>query len=79
MLAKSSIDRKLAPDCDSEYCWIRRLRATNGELADTLAAAAFRPAAPVTWREKPNEWIRTMQIYDVMRQYEKEVHRYMAN
>ena len=34
---------------------------------------AFAPTVPASWKKKPNEWLSSTEIIDVMRQYEKSI------
>lgn len=68
----NDIDSKMRAECTNEYCWTQRSTLTRHDPAvgGALAAKSFRPAAPVSWRANPNEWLSTTDIQAVLAQYE---------
>ena len=59
--------------CKTEVCW-----GSLSMIMDTLPQKekdefnnSFRPKQPNTWKEKPNTWLNTTDINNVMKQYEK--------
>ena len=57
--------------CNSEKCWLRQEFAKN-HLSKDLAVYTFAPEAPKSWRLNPNEWLSSVDIEKVMKQYENE-------
>lgn len=71
------IKTQYANVCNKESCWVRQLVMTSGsgnrnkqqlkaELLD-----AFAPESPKEWIKNPNEWLSSVDITNVMRQYEQ--------
>ena len=54
--------------CDNEMCWIRQKFAEND---NKKLLEHFAPKAPSTWEKKPYEWLSSVDITKVMKQYEK--------
>lgn len=54
--------------CDNEMCWIRQKFAEhdNKQLLEYFA-----PKAPSSWSKKPYEWLSSIDISKVMKQYER--------
>lgn len=60
--------KKYNSNCKSESCWINQTFAKNekNKLKDSFA-----PVSPKKWKQNPNEWLSSIDIIDVMNQYEK--------
>jgi hypothetical protein len=56
--------------CNKESCWINKL-ITNNKLKNELLDS-FAPEAPEEWKKNPNEWLSSIDILKVMKQYEKK-------
>jgi hypothetical protein len=56
--------------CNKESCWIRKL-AKGTKMEDDLLDA-FAPESPEEWKKNPNEWLSSIDIVEVMNQYEKK-------
>jgi len=60
-------------DCKSEHCWltvqdiVHKLKSNEIEEFNEQ----FKPKMPEDWKSKPNEWLNTSDIDNVMEQYEK--------
>ena len=59
--------------CNKESCWIKRIvkdtpaeKELESELLDSFA-----PESPDEWSKNPNEWLSSVDIMEVMKQYEK--------
>jgi hypothetical protein len=65
----SQIQGKLQNVCDKESCWLKQSFVNKQDRQELLNA--FAPVAPASWKKKPNEWLSSTEILDVMRQYEK--------
>ena len=55
--------------CDKESCWLNQEKdfgKIDKELFDSFA-----PESPVQWKKNPNEWLSSIDIDKVMKQYEK--------
>lgn len=57
--------------CFRESCWLRK-NFIKYKLDDELLHYTFAPKYPDEWRKKPNEWLSSVDIMNVMRQYEKK-------
>jgi hypothetical protein len=53
--------------CTTEYCSLQKL---GGAHEKTQGQAYFRPRKPDNWLTKPQEWLDTISIGNVMEQYE---------
>lgn len=55
--------------CNKESCWIKQ-KAEFGPVESDMADS-FAPESPDEWKKNPNEWLSSMDILNVMKQYEK--------
>jgi len=55
--------------CDKESCWLTQ-GFTNGRMKKTFEGT-FAPKSPDKWKINPNEWLSSVDITNVMRQYEE--------
>ena len=55
--------------CDKESCWLKQ-NAEFGKVSSDLADS-FAPESPHEWKKNPNEWLSSIDIMNVMKQYEK--------
>jgi len=53
--------------CSTEYCSLQKL---GGSQEKAKGQAYFRPRKPENWLTKPQEWLDTISIGNVMEQYE---------
>jgi hypothetical protein len=56
--------------CKSERCWVEKAdydRKKKGKILKEY----FRPTMPDSWEERPAEWLDSLNIADVMKQYEE--------
>lgn len=63
------LDNKLKNVCENEACWLKQTGAF-GKLESELNDS-FAPEHPEEWKKNPNEWLSSVDIMNVMRQYEK--------
>lgn len=56
--------------CHNEACWLRQKGAFGKQLESELADS-FAPESPAEWKKNPNEWLSSVDIMKVMKQYEK--------
>lgn len=59
----------LKRNCDKESCWITQLTSNTEEKNDLLDS--FSPKSPLKWKTNPTEWLSSVEIINVMQQYEK--------
>ena len=55
--------------CEKESCWLRQNFAKH-DLDSELKLYTFAPQAPREWKKNKNEWLSSVDIEKVMRQYE---------
>lgn len=55
--------------CNKESCWIRQM--TKGTKMEKELLDSFSPVSPNEWKKNPNEWLSSLDIIEVMNQYEK--------
>ena len=65
----SSINNVMSSKCNNEVCWIKQDFIKDSSLSKDLLKN-FKPLMPKKWHDKPNEWLNTIDIRDVMNQYE---------
>lgn len=65
-----SLKSYYATICNKESCWVRQM-TKNTKLEKELLDA-FAPEAPKEWKLNPNEWLSSIDILQVMNQYEKK-------
>ncbi len=64
----NKLDNKLKNVCKDEYCWTKQKFVSN----DENIKESFRPEMPDKWKDNKNEWLNTLDIEGVMKQYEKK-------
>jgi len=57
--------------CNNEMCWIKQQCMKHG-LDDSLILDNFAPIVPKKWLVKKNEWLSSIEIMQVMKQWEKK-------
>jgi hypothetical protein len=61
---------KMGNSCDRESCWLRG-KFMEGNIDSELLNYTFAPKSPDDWKRNPNEWLSSLDIESVMKQYEK--------
>lgn len=56
--------------CNKESCWVKQI-AKGTKMEDELMDS-FSPEMPPEWKKNPTEWLSSLDINDVMKQYEQE-------
>lgn len=56
--------------CNQESCWLKQ-KFVAGKL-DKELKDTFAPKSPNEWKKNPNEWLSSIDILKVMKQYEEE-------
>lgn len=56
--------------CNKESCWVRQM--TKNTKMEKELLEAFAPESPKEWLKNPNEWLSSLDILQVMNQYEKK-------
>lgn len=54
--------------CDTEFCMVKKLPVAEQDRKNMLTY--FRPEKPKAWDRKPSEWLDSLNLEDVMNQYE---------
>lgn len=57
--------------CYDELCWLNEQKFDSNINKTEIVKNIFRPFSPKSWKEKPYEWLSSVDILNVMRQYEK--------
>jgi hypothetical protein len=65
----NSLNNVMKAKCNNEVCWIKQDFIKNSSLSKELLNH-FKPIMPKKWDNNPIEWLNTLDIRDVMRQYE---------
>lgn len=65
----NSINNVMSAKCNNEVCWIKQDFIKDSPLARELIKN-FKPLMPKKWEDRPTEWLNTIEIRDVMNQYE---------
>lgn len=56
--------------CKTERCWIEKSSMSPDEKTK-LMKQYFRPSMPDSWNEDPDEWLDSLNLIGVMKQYEE--------
>jgi hypothetical protein len=60
----------MSETCNNEMCWIKDTYIKSNLDKDILNNT-FAPEAPKTWNKNPQEWLSSLDIINVMKQYER--------
>lgn len=60
----------MADTCERESCWLKK-NWINQKLPKSVIDNTFAPEQPNSWKRKPTEWLTSIDILDVMKQYER--------
>lgn len=63
---------RLATVCDKESCWLNKVA---GNRVQSLLRS-FRPTRPASWDKNPNTWLSSVDLSNVMTQYEADYPHY---
>ena len=64
-------DEYLQHPCRNESCWLKQ-QFLDKNIASTIFNESFTPAKPQKWKINPVEWLNSLDIEKVMKQYEDE-------
>ena len=70
LLIWQSLKYGMSKMCDRESCWLKQKAFKEG-LNNELLNHTFAPPPPHEWKKKPYEWLTSVEMMDVMKQYEK--------
>lgn len=65
----TELAERLKGTCNTESCWLKQ-RADFGQVSSELSDS-FAPESPPEWKTNPSEWLSSVDIMNVMKQYEK--------
>lgn len=63
------INQKMNQQCKNEICWLKQTFIKDTPLARELLEN-FKPIMPKKWQQNKYEWLNTLDIRNVMKQYE---------
>uniref|UniRef100_A0A6C0E2H8 Ubiquitin-like protease family profile domain-containing protein n=1 Tax=viral metagenome TaxID=1070528 RepID=A0A6C0E2H8_9ZZZZ len=66
----SALKNVYSRTCNKESCWIKQM--AKGTKMENDLLQAFAPESPAEWKKNPNEWLSSVDIIEVMSQYEKK-------
>jgi hypothetical protein len=66
-----SLKNNLRDICNTEVCWLRQ-EFMKDESIRSIMAYTFAPFAPKAWKKNPYEWLSSLDIERVMKQYESK-------
>ena len=64
--------KKLNKKCYDELCWLNQKELKNVNNKDVLIKQIFKPFAPELWKKNPRTWLSSVDITNIMEQYEKK-------
>jgi len=65
----NQISKYLSDVCNKESCWLKQ-KSDFGNIESDMTDS-FAPESPPEWKKNPNEWLSSIDIIKVMKQYEK--------
>jgi len=66
----NALHKNIGGVCKKESCWLKQ-NFVNNKISKQLKEDSFAPVAPSGWKKNPNEWLSSVDILSVMKQYEK--------
>jgi hypothetical protein len=66
----AQLTQYLSDVCNTEACWLKQHHKL-GKIHDPILKESFAPESPAEWKKNPNEWLSSVDIMKVMKQYEK--------
>ena len=63
------LSQYLSKVCNKESCWLKQ-KYDFGNVDEDIVES-FAPESPKEWKKNPNEWLSSLDIMKVMKQYEK--------
>ena len=65
----NTLTKYLSNVCNKESCWLKQ-GFVKGKVSSDMADS-FAPESPKEWKNNPNDWLSSLEIVKVMKQYEK--------
>ena len=69
--------KELANKCYNELCWLNDKPLDKFENKELIVKEIFKPFSPKSWNTKPSEWLSSVDITRIMKQYEKSHRNYV--
>ena len=63
------LKKYMGATCDRESCWLKH-KCIGENLNKNIVDFTFAPKKPEEWKKKPHEWLSSVEISQIMRQYE---------
>lgn len=57
--------------CNKESCWLKH-KSIKHDLPNDMYLTNFSPKQPKEWKKKPHTWLTSIEIEELMQQYEKK-------
>ena len=57
--------------CSEESCWLKQ-KFMHGKNISKILSHSFAPKSPASWKKNKNEWLSSLDIEKIMKQYERE-------
>jgi len=67
----TTLKENIGSSCNKESCWLRQ-KFMDGNVSQDLLNYTFSPKSPDSWKKNKNEWLSSVDIEKVMKQYEKK-------
>jgi len=64
------LQEKFSGTCKKESCWLKH-KCIKEDMDHKMFSKLFAPKMPKSWKRKPNEWLSSIDIINVMKQYEE--------
>jgi hypothetical protein len=64
------LEMRMSNVCNKETCWLSQDFTSGSASVKQELKESFAPTAPKEWKKNPNEWLSSLDIIRVMKQYE---------
>ena len=65
-----NLRKYMSSSCNKESCWLKHKCLKEG-VDKSIINNTFAPLQPISWKRKPSEWLSSVDIQNVMKQFEK--------
>ena len=72
-----SLKKYMSGCCYTERCWLQQKFMKN-KLGKELLKHTFLVSAPETWKKNPREWLNSLDLENIMRQYENHNKEFLS-
>lgn len=66
-----SLKKYFSYSCKKESCWLKH-KYLKDNIDSSTVSKLFAPKMPDSWKKKPNEWLSSVDIMKIMKQYENK-------